>query len=106
MGASRSSATWSPAAKGRSALEAAIPTSKQIAELAETGLAALDAIEADRTPAPVALDLWRSQLATLDRQEAASLRPMEALFMPQPPADLIIKLGPGLHILVDRAAAR
>lgn len=98
-------ALFADAAKGRPALEAAIPTSKQIAELAETGLAAIEAAEAGRPPAPDTLDLWRRQLATLDSQEAASLRPIEAVFMPQPPADLIVKLGPGLRILVDSAVA-
>lgn len=97
-------ARFAAAAKGRPLLEEALPTSKQVAELAAAGLAAIDAIEARRAPAPAALESWRRQLATLDTQEAASLRPLESFLSPQPPADLIVKLGPGIRTLVEAAA--
>lgn len=97
-------ARFAAAAKGRPLLEEALPTSRQVADLAEAGLAAIDAIEAGRAPSPATLESWRGQLAALDAQEAASLRPLESFLTPQPPADLIVKIGPGIRTLVEAAA--
>lgn len=88
-------------ARGKPLLEAALPTSAQLAALADAGLAALDAIEAgrrlDEPDARVLLD-------TLAAQEAASWRPFDSFLRKQPPADLIVKIGPGVRLLVDAAA--
>ncbi len=90
----------------RPLLEEARPTSAQIAALAGYGLEAIAAIEAHR---PLDRDLAakaRAALDTLDTQEKASWRPIESFLLPQPPADLIVKIGPGVRALIDAAAAR
>lgn len=95
-------ARFAAIAKGRPMLEAALPTSAQIAALAEAGLAALDAIETGKQRDPAEA---RALLDTLAAQEAASWRPFDSFLRQQPPADLIVKIGPGIRILVEAAAA-
>ena len=90
-------------ASGKPMLEAALPASRQVAALAEAGLAAVDAIEAGKPLDAKAGSAARALLDALAVQEAASWRPFDAFLNPQPPADLIVKIGPGLRILIDAA---
>jgi len=95
-------ARFALAVAGRPMLEEARPVSMQIATLASAGLEAIAAIEAGRGFDPTRA---RAALDTLDQQEKTSWRPIESLLRPQPPADLIVKIGPGIRTLVDAAAA-
>lgn len=97
-------ARYRPIAAGKPRLEAALPTSAQLAALASAGLEALDAIEAGRTLQPNRLAAARAILDALAKQESASWRPFDAFLNEQPPADLILKIGPGIRMLVDAAA--
>jgi len=97
-------ARYRPIAAGQPRLEAALPTSAQLAALASAGLEALDAIEAGRTLQPDRLATARALLDALAKQESASWRPFDAFLNEQPPADLILKIGPGIRTLVDAAA--
>ena len=97
-------ARFARAAKDKALLEAALPTSAQIAALAQAGADALSAIEARRPLPPARVAEANSLLDTLARQEAASWRPFDPFFNAQPPADLIVKIGPGIRTLVDAAA--
>ena len=91
-------------AAGKPRLEAALPTSAQLAALASAGLEALDAIEAGRPLQPERLAAARALLDALAKQESASWRPFDAFLNEQPAADLILKIGPGIRTLVDTAA--
>lgn len=90
-------------ANGNPMLEAALPTSAQVAALAATGLAALDAIEAGRKLDADAGARANALLEALAAQEAASWRPFDSFLNRQPPADLIVKIGPGIRALVEAA---
>lgn len=92
------------AAAGNARLEAALPTSAQVAQLAEAGIDALAAREKGTTLPPPRVAEARALLDLLAKQEAASWRPFDPFFAPQPPADLIVKIGPGIAALVDAAA--
>lgn len=87
-------------------LAEARPASAQIAALADYGLQALSAIAAGRPLDPAIAVKARAALDTLDQQEQTSWRPIEALLKPQPAADLIVKIGPGVRMLIDAAAPR
>jgi len=89
-------------ARGRPALEAALPISADIAEMAQAGLDAMDAIEAGKPLADRASA--EAVLARAEAFDAASARPIFSFLGKQPPADLIIKITPGIRALV--AAAR
>ncbi|WP_298675117.1 family 20 glycosylhydrolase [uncultured Sphingomonas sp.] len=91
---------------GRPMLEAARPASAQIAALAACGLEAVAAIEAGKSLDPAAVARARGLLDTLDQQEKASWRPIESLLKPQPPADMIVKIGPGIRTLIEAAGER
>lgn len=97
-------ARFQAVAKDRPALEAALPISADIALMAQAGLMALDAIEAGK-PLPDA-DRARAEavLARAEAFDAASARPIFSFLGKQPPADLIIKITPGIRALL--AAAR
>lgn len=96
---------YAAASTGHPLLEAARPTARQIGELASIGLAAIDAIEAGKRPTDAAAASWQAQLAIVADHEAASFRPFDAFLKSQPPADLIVKIGPGVQILVKSATA-
>ena len=90
-------------AAGNPLLEAALPTSAQLAALASAGLNAIAAREA-RKPLPAEeLAQGRQLLETLRQQEAASWRPFDPFLSAQPPADLILKIGPAIQTLLDAA---
>ena len=91
------------AAMGRPLLEAALPTSAQLSELADVGLAALAAIERKGSLPAAELQRADAALAHAAALEAASSRPIFALMLPRPPADLIIAITPGLRRLVEAA---
>ena len=91
---------------GRPLLEEARPTSAQIAQLAAYGLDAIAAIEAGRALDGAQAVNARAALDVLDAQEKASWRPIESFLRPQPPADLIVKIGPGVRALIDAATPR
>ena len=96
---------FSRVAKGRPMLEAALPISADIAELAYIGLNAVDTIQGGR-----GLDIeWpRRARKVLDRQaaaEKASENIIQVLIMPQPAADLLISITPGVRKLVEAAAS-
>lgn len=96
-------ARFAALARGNPMLEAALPTSEQVAALAVAGLAALDAIE---TGQKLDADTSARAIALLDAlavQEAASWRPFDSFLNRQPPADLIVKIGPGIRALVEAA---
>lgn len=99
-------ARYARLAGGNPLLEAALPTSAQIAALAAAGLDAVEAIEAGRPLAPARLAQARELLRILEVQEAASYRPFDAFLRPQPPADLIVKIGPGIRTLVETEAGQ
>ncbi|WEK44050.1 MAG: family 20 glycosylhydrolase [Candidatus Sphingomonas colombiensis] len=90
---------------GRPLLEAARPTSAQIAALAASGLEAVAAIKAGKSLDAAAMARARALLDTLDQQEKASWRPIESFLKPQPAADLIVKIGPGIRTLIEAAGA-
>lgn len=96
-------ALFAQAAKGRPPLEEALPTSTQLAALAQAGTDALAAIEGGRALSPAQVTAARALLDTLAKQEAASWRPFDPFFNAQPPADLIVKIGPGIRTLLDAA---
>jgi hexosaminidase len=91
-------------AAGNPMLEPARPTAALIAAAAAAGLDALDALETGK-PLPAAqAQKAKDLLARLDAEEAASWRPFDSFLRPQPAADLIVKIGPGVRVLVDAAA--
>jgi len=91
-------------AKGRPALEAALPISADIAAMADAGLAALDAIEAGKPLSAEDRAKAEILLARAEAFDAASARPIFSFLGKQPPADLIIKITPGIRALVAAAA--
>lgn len=91
-------------ARGRPLLEAALPTSKAVADLAASGLDALQAIEARQALAGDPLDRARERLARAQAYEVASARPVFAFMRGQPPADLFVTIVPGVRVLVEAAA--
>lgn len=91
-------------AKGRPALEAALPISADIAAMADVGLAALDAIEAGKPLSAEDRAKAEILLARAEAFDAASARPIFSFLGKQPPADLIIKITPGIRALVAAAA--
>lgn len=91
-------------ANGRPALDAALPISADLAAMAQAALAALDAIE---TGKPLATSDHAQAQAVLSRAEAfeaGSARPLFSFLGKPPPADLIIKITPGVRALVNAAA--
>ena len=92
------------AASGRPMLEAALPTSAQIASLSEVGLEAIAARQSGRSLDPAVRRRAGELLTKLEQQEAASALPFAPLLNPQPPADLIVKIGPGVSALVAAAS--
>lgn len=99
-------ARFQAASAGNSMLEAARPTSDLIAALARHGLDAIDAVEAGRKLSPAQAEAANKLLARLAQEEAASWRPFDAFIRPQPAADLIVKIEPGIRTLVDAATAK
>jgi len=97
-------ARFRAAAAGRPMLEAAQSTSALIAGLAESGLAALAALEAGRPLTAEEAEQAKRLLAQAETGEAASWRPFDSFIRPQPAADLIVKIGPGVRALVEAAA--
>ncbi|MGH6971961.1 MAG: family 20 glycosylhydrolase, partial [Caulobacteraceae bacterium] len=98
-------ALFAEAAKGRPALEAALPVSALIAALAEGALAAVKALAEGRPMAPSALARANEAVAEAEAQEAASARPIFAFMRRQPPADLIVAVTAGVKTLVGAASA-
>jgi hexosaminidase len=90
-------------AAGRPMLEAALPTSALLKGLAESGLAALAAREAGRPMSAAESEQAARLLAQAAAEEEASLRPFDAFIRPQPAADLIVQIGPGVRTLVEAA---
>ncbi|MCG2840120.1 beta-N-acetylhexosaminidase [Sandaracinobacter sp. RS1-74] len=90
-------------AKGHPMLEEALPTSAQLAALAKLGLDAVAALDAGEPLAASRAAEGRALLETLRKQEAASWRPFDPFISQQPPADLILKIGPGLEVLLEAA---
>ncbi|NTZ86848.1 beta-N-acetylhexosaminidase [Burkholderia metallica] len=92
------------AAAGRPELEAALPVSDDLAEMARGGLAAIEALRNGQTlPADAAARV----AAVLDRAaaaEQASSTYLRSAMMAQPPADLIVTIAPGIRALVKAAA--
>lgn len=97
-------ARFQAVAKGRPALEAALPVSADVAALAQAGLSALDAIEAGKPLTQADRDQVQVLLARAEAFEAASARPLFSFLGKQPSADLIIKITPGVRALVSAAA--
>lgn len=87
-------------AKGRPALEAALPVSADVAALARAGLAALDAVATGKPMAEVERTQAETVLVRAEAFEAASARPLFSFLGKQPPADLIIKITPGVRALI------
>ena len=90
-------------ARGNPELEAALPISADIAALAGIGLDAVAAIESGHAPGTD----WRGRAnELLDRQvaaEKASESIIQVVTMEQPPADLLIRITPGIRTLVEAA---
>ncbi|KSB90442.1 hypothetical protein AS593_13250 [Caulobacter vibrioides] len=96
-------ARFQAVAKGRSALEAALPISADVAALAKAGLQAMDAAEAGKPLSQEDRTAAEAVLARIAAFEAASARPLFSFLGKQPPADLIIKIGPGVRALLTAA---
>lgn len=96
-------ARFNALAKGKPLLEEALPTSAQLASLATLGLDAVAALQAGKPLAANRAAEGRALLETLRKQEAASWRPFDSFISAQPPADLILKIGPGLEVLLEAA---
>lgn len=93
------------AAVGRPELEAALPVSADLAEMARGGLAALASL---RSGQPLSADVTAHTVAVLDRAAAArqaSSTYLRSAMMAQPPADLIITIEPGIRALVSAATS-
>jgi hexosaminidase len=90
-------------AVGRPKLEAALPTSRHLAELAGFGIAALDVLEAGKRLPMAVVKPAQGLLDLLDREEAAS-RDLTAVRHEQPPADVFIRVSPEVRRLVEAAA--
>lgn len=90
-------------AKGRPALESALPVSVDITELSDAGLAAIDALTAKRLLDNATRLRAEAVLARNAAFEAASARPLFAFLRKQPPADLIVKIAPAIRALVSAA---
>lgn len=93
-------AAFRAVAKGRGELEAALPISADIAELADVALAAIAAREAGQALDPAVKARAEAVLARAEAFEVASAKPLFAFMGKQPPADLIIKITPGVRALV------
>ncbi|MBR2173510.1 family 20 glycosylhydrolase [Sphingopyxis sp.] len=91
-------------AAGNPLLEPARPTAALIAAVATAGLDALDALEQGRLLSAAQVQKANELLARLEKEEAASWRPFDSFLRPQPAADLIVKIGPGIRTLVEAAA--
>lgn len=96
-------ARFQAVAKGNPLLEAALPTSAQLAALASIGQEAVAALAGSKPMAANRVSEGRALLEALRKQEAASLRPFDPFLAAQPPADLILKIGPGLQTLLEAA---
>ncbi len=97
-------ARFQAVAKGRPALEGLCRSRPTVAALAQAGLSALDAIEAGKPLPQADRDQVQALLARAEAFEAASARPLFSFLGKQPPADLIIKITPGVRALVSAAA--
>lgn len=91
---------------GNPMLEAARPTSELIAALSHCGIGAIEAMEAGRKLSSAQVESAHKLLTRLEQEEAASWRPFDAFIRPQPAADLIVKIGPGIRTLIDAATAK
>ncbi|HET6526312.1 beta-N-acetylhexosaminidase [Sphingopyxis sp.] len=91
-------------ATGNPMLEPARPTATLIAAVAAAGLDALEALETGRPLTAAQVENAKELLARLEKEEAASWRPFDSFLRPQPAADLIVKIGPGIRTLVEAAA--
>ncbi|WP_158278084.1 beta-N-acetylhexosaminidase [Caulobacter endophyticus] len=96
-------ARFQAVAKGRPALEAALPISTDIAALATAGLQAMDAAETGKPLSQEDLAAAEAVLTRVTAFEAASARPLFSFLGKQPPADLIIKISPGVRALLTAA---
>ena len=97
-------ARFQAVAQGRPALEQALPISADIAVLAQAALLAMDAIETGKPMAEADRAQAEIVLARVETFDAASARPLFSFLGKQPPADLIIKIAPGVRALVSAAA--
>jgi AcrR family transcriptional regulator len=84
----------------------ALPISADIAALAQAGLSAMDAIEGGKPLSEADRAKADAVLARAEAFDAASARPLFSFLGKQPPADLIIKITPGVRALVWRRRAR
>lgn len=91
-------------ATGNPLLEPARPTAALIAAAAATGIESLDALERGSRLSAAKVQEASGLLARLEKEEAASWRPFDSFLRPQPAADLIVKIGPGIRTLVEAAA--
>ena len=98
-------ARFATVARGNPMLEPALPTSATIAELAAVGLDAMQAIVDDKPLSAATLAKAETLLAQRAKEEAASSKPLFSFIQPQPPADLIIAITPGIRTLVEAARA-
>jgi hexosaminidase len=96
-------AAFAVVAAGRPLLEAALPTSRNLAALGRLGLAAVAAIESGQPMTQEEGSVAHELLAQLDRDEAASKDLMSSATRKQPAADLIIRVAPAVGRLVDAA---
>lgn len=97
-------ARFEAVASGNPMLEPARPTAALIAAAATTGIEALDALERGSPLSSAQVQKANELLERLEKEEAASWRPFDSFLRPQPAADLIVKIGPGIRTLVEAAA--
>ena len=94
-------ARFAAVAKGHPALEAALPRSRDLAELAGYGLDALERLSSGK---PTAGD-WslraKALVSRLNAEPAASADAIRSLVAAQPPADLLLPASAGVGRLVN-----
>lgn len=88
-------------ASGNPMLEPARPTVTLISAVSAAGLDALEALETGRPLSAAQIQKAKDLLERLEKEEAASWRPFDSFLRPQPAADLIVKIGPGIRTLVE-----
>jgi hexosaminidase len=96
-------ARFSAIARGNAMLEPALPASARIAALARIGLASLDAIASGKSMEATVAEEAEAVLMQAEREDLASRKPLLSFVQPQPPADLIVAIAPGVRVLLDRA---
>jgi hexosaminidase len=96
-------ARFSVAANGHPNLATALPISAEVATLTQVALNAIQALETGHMLTSEARSQAETALAKAESEKNASARPIFAFMHPQPAADLIIAILPGVRALLAAA---